>query len=240
MLVGILVSAGSILLVVRVARRQARIRPGFDVARVVLGIGSAIVLGLVTAVQTPGWLAVVAVGAGAALGYFQGGQLQVTIRDGSGFATRTMLGIVLWGGGLLAMQAAGLASRTGVFRLGQALAFFSIAITVGLMAGRSGPVQEARKAAASVAAAAVVALVVAPVALVAGHAVPADAQSGLFTDAELCDFTPRDGFWGHGVFITDSDLSILGIVNHEVTVPSALAACSNGFELDDGVRIAVG
>lgn len=132
------VSAAVLYLSLRKAAREVRIRPAFEWARIALGIGGALLIGIIVGVQTPQILAIGAVVAGGAIGYFQGQQTIVSIRDSKLWAKRTIWGIALWSGGLIAMQLAGLGSRTGLFRIGQAISFFSMAVALGLILGRPG------------------------------------------------------------------------------------------------------
>ncbi|MFV1992108.1 MAG: hypothetical protein ACC652_15355, partial [Acidimicrobiales bacterium] len=128
------------------ARRAARVRSGFEVARVVLGLGTVFVLAAVTGVSTSASLIALAGAAGLAFGFVQGRSLVVELRDERIFATRSLLGVGVWAVGLVAMQLAGLGSRTGLFALGQAVAIFSVAMLIGVMWGRAAPVQQARRA----------------------------------------------------------------------------------------------
>ncbi|MCP5025185.1 MAG: hypothetical protein GY929_02765 [Actinomycetia bacterium] len=51
------------------------------------------------------------------------------------------------------------------------------------------------------------------------------------TDQDLCDLTPTDGFWSQGAATVDGDLSVRGITSFDASVPTAMAACSNGTDL---------
>lgn len=139
------VSAAVLYLSLRKAAREVRIRAGFEWARIVLGIGGVFTVGVVVGVQTPRALTVGAVVVGGAIGYFQGQQTLVFLRDSKLWAKRTVWGIALWSVGLVAMQAAGLGSKTGLFRLGQAISFFSMSVALGIIVGRPGArIPEAR------------------------------------------------------------------------------------------------
>lgn len=118
------------------AARETRIRHWIEYARVAVGLGGALLLGVIVGVQTPPLIAVAAVAGGSAVGYFQGQQTTVSIRESNLWATRTMWGILVWAAGLIAMQVAGLGSRTGIFQLGQAISMFSISVGLGLIVGR--------------------------------------------------------------------------------------------------------
>ncbi len=139
----VIVSAGFSALVLflslRKASKEVRVRPGLEWARVGVGVGGVLIMGVIVGTQTPVPLAVGAVFVGATIGFFQGQQIVVTLRDSQLWAQRTVWGIALFSAGLVAMQLAGLSSRTGLFRFGQAVSYFSIAVGIGLIAGRSKP-----------------------------------------------------------------------------------------------------
>jgi hypothetical protein len=132
------ISAAVLFLSLRKAASEVRIRPAFEWARIALGIGGALLIGMIVGVQTSQVLAIGAIVTGGAIGYFQGQQTIVSIRDSKLWAKRTIWGIALWSGGLIAMQLAGLGSRTGLFRIGQAISFFSMSVALGLIIGRPG------------------------------------------------------------------------------------------------------
>ncbi len=133
----------SLGLVIRTARTQARIRPGFDVLRAVVGVGAIVLMAAVVGVSTPlAWVGA-AIMVGGALGFAQGANLRVVAGEGGLFARRSPLSLVLWGAGIVVMQGAGIASRTGAVRFGQTLGWFSVCLGIGLMLGRRGPMLEA-------------------------------------------------------------------------------------------------
>ncbi|MCP3938638.1 MAG: hypothetical protein GY708_25090 [Actinomycetia bacterium] len=134
--VSIAFSVTVLFLTLSKAKRESRIRHWIEYARVAVGLGGAVLLGVIVGVQTPLVLAVAAVVVGIAIGYFQGQQTTVSIRESKLWAKRTMWGIAVWAAGLVAMQVAGLGSRTGIFRLGQAISMFSISVGLGLIVGR--------------------------------------------------------------------------------------------------------
>ncbi len=239
MVVGLLVTAGMLFLTLRVARRETRIRPGLDIARLVIGAGAVVVMGAIVGVQTPLVLAALAIAAGFVVGFAQGRGLEISFRDGTLFARRTLVGLAVWVVGIVAMQSAGLLNRTGVWRIGQIIAVFGVFTALGLLAGRNRPIGEARRRSTMAAGAAMVLLVpLAALALASGAT--ASAQPLQLTDAEVCDLTPISGSWAQGVSSADSDLSVFGIVSFQVSVPTAVAACSNTWELNDGASVWVG
>ncbi|KAG1647609.1 hypothetical protein GQR58_030467 [Nymphon striatum] len=155
--------------------RKSRLRPVFDVVRVLIQVGAAVAVPIITAVVTPPLLMVGAVLIGVAVGVAQGMFVNVEVENDHVFASRSIIGFVIWGAGLLMMQGAGLANRTGLVEIGQAVTWLSIGISVGLILGRHTSVDRALKVAQAGAVAAV--LLVGGVAVVVGGEVPvAEAQ----------------------------------------------------------------
>jgi hypothetical protein len=136
---GVVVTVAGLLLSLRSARKEARVRRRFEVARVGVGAVGAVVVGVIGSVTTPVAAALAGVAVGGSLGFAQGRQLDVQRRDGALFARRTVLGVVVWFASLAGMQLAGALNRTGMFRLGQTLALAGIAVTLGVMLGRRVP-----------------------------------------------------------------------------------------------------
>jgi hypothetical protein len=187
----IVLTVVSLTFAVLFIRRQARIRFGFDVARAVVGVTAILVMAAVAGVTTPVGAVGGAIAAGLALGFLQGSSVQVASGERGFYARRSPLGIVLWGVGIVAMQAAGLAARSGMVRIGQTIAWFSVCLGVGLMVGRSGPLRDARRNLAGAGVAILLFLVVAaPLTAVLAGAGPAAAQTVQLTDDEVCDLIP--------------------------------------------------
>jgi len=128
--------------------KRTRLRAGFDAARIVIQIAVAVAIPLITGVTTPAPLIIGASVLGLALGFEQGQRLRVECERDSVFVSRSVAGLVVWGVGLLLMQGAGLANRTGLLQLGQAITWFSVGIAVGLMIGRHFRVNSFAQAAA--------------------------------------------------------------------------------------------
>jgi len=121
----IALTAASLTLAVVCVRKRSRIRPRFDLTRAVVGVGAVLVMAEVTHVTTP-WVTVdAAIAVGLALGFAQGSALEISRGERGFYARRSPAGVVLWGVGIVMMQAAGIASRTGTVRIGQTLAWFS-------------------------------------------------------------------------------------------------------------------
>ena len=142
--VSIALSAVLVWLTLRTAHREIRVRPAFEVTRILVGGVALVAMGAVTGVQTPWWLAGFAAVAGVGVGLAQGFRLDVTLRNGELFARRTTSAVAIWVVGLIGMQLAGLLSQSGVFRVGQAIGVFGIAVVAGVMLGRSQPARRAR------------------------------------------------------------------------------------------------
>ncbi len=186
----IVLTVASLTFAVIFARKKSKIRPGFDLTRAAIGIAAIIVMAAVTRINTTTVAFIVAVLAGLALGFAQGLTLKINREERGLYARRSPLGVVLWGAGIVTMQVAGLASRTGTVRLGQTLAWFSACLGIGLMVGRTGPMK--RTLAGAGVAAAVTALMLPSVAAIAGTVTPAAAQEVSLTDEEICSLTPTD------------------------------------------------
>ena len=186
-IVSIILTVASLALAVVFVRKRTRIRMGFDVARAVVGVGAILVMAAITQVATPTAAIVIAVVVGAGLGFAQGSALDIRPGERGFYAQRSPLGIALWGLGIVVMQGAGMASRAGTVRIGQTIAWFSACLGIGLMVGRNGPLENAKKALAGAGVAALAAVLVLPT-LVAGTATPAvAAEAPELTHSELCD-----------------------------------------------------
>ncbi|MCP3857605.1 MAG: hypothetical protein GY698_23245, partial [Actinomycetia bacterium] len=130
-------------------------------------------MGSITGASTPVGIALLCAVGGLAVGFWQGRETVVRLIDGELFAKRTLIGVVLWSGGLAGMQLAGLGNRSGLFSVGQAIGIFSMSTTVGLVVGRKDREQAARL---QPVAAALVLVVGVLGASIAGLAQPGDAQ----------------------------------------------------------------
>lgn len=133
--------------------RRSRLRPVFDIVRIVVQIAVVVTIPMLTGVTTPTTMLLGAVALGGAVGFFQGQHLEVAIEGKKIFVNRSIVGFVIWGGGLILMQAAGLANRTGLVQIGQGISWLSIGIAVGLLLGRHTRVDSAIKAATTAVAA---------------------------------------------------------------------------------------
>lgn len=116
--------------------RRARLRPLFDITRVVIQSAIAVAVPVLTNVVSPAYMVLGPALVGLALGLLQGQRLKVEIDQARLYATRSMVGFMIWGAGLVLMQGAGLANRSGLVEIGQAVTWLSIGISVGLILGR--------------------------------------------------------------------------------------------------------
>lgn len=173
-IVMLIVSVLAVLLSLLLMGRESKLRPRFDVIRVVIMIAVVAVMTLLFTTRTPLWAAAAAVLAGLLLGFTQGRNLTVRATDKGLYAKRTAIAMVAFVAGLAVTQIAGLANRTGAIQFGLALSVLSVTTAIGLMVGRQPAVGAARR----VGAAAVIVILAAPavVALAVDTAEPAHAQ----------------------------------------------------------------
>jgi len=209
----IAITIASLGLAIVMARKQTRIRVGFDVARAVIGVVAIVVMAVVAQVTTPVWAIVTAVGVGLGLGFTQGSTLQVSRQERGLYARRSPIGISLWGSGIIIIQVAGIASRVNAVRLGQTIAWFSVCLGIGLMFGRTGPMRRVIPAAVAVAV-----LVFLPVVAVLSG--PVVAQDGRLSDEDLCVLAPDGRMGAPGA---DSSFAALEPLT---PVDAAIAVCS--------------
>lgn len=181
----IALTAASLALAVFFARKRTRVRIGFDLLRAAVSVGAILLMTALVGVSTPSVAAAAAIVAGLGLGVAQGSRLEVSAGEQGLYARRSPLGIALWGVGIVIMQGAGIASRTGTLQIGQTVAWFSACLGIGLMVGRNGPLQNAKKTFAGTGVAALVAILVTPT-LIGGTATPALAQNLELSDDDVC------------------------------------------------------
>ena len=229
----IVLTVASLGLAVVFARKKTRIRIGFDLTRAIVGIGAILVMAAVTNVTTSTLAVLLAVAGGLALGFTQGSSLEISTGERGFYARRSPIALVGWGAGIIVMQAAGIASRSGAVRLGQTIAWFSACLGIGLLVGRTGPLNRsfARTGVATI----VIAVALPTAVFITGTETQAAAQTIQLTDEEMCDLTPRDGSWSRGLdsgemsfnhYVGETDEFVF--VN--VSAPGATAACANRLE----------
>ena len=169
----IVLTVASLTLAVVFARKKTRVRVGFDVARAVIGVGAILAMAMITNVTTPVVAVLVAVGVGVGLGFTQGSTLEISAGEKGLYAKRTPIALVGWGAGIILMQAAGIGSRIGAVQLGQTVAWFSACMGIGLIVGRTGPLN--KSLARTGVAAAIIALALPATVLFAGAGTQATA-----------------------------------------------------------------
>ncbi len=183
-------SIAGLVVAVRVLRRETPVRTRFDVIRLGISLGSALLITAVLSVDTPPVVIGAALVAGAAVGFLQGQGMHVRIDGDQVFARRSVLAILAWGSGMIVAQGAGLLNRAGTVSIGLAVAYFSAAMVGGTMLGRNQAITKARIATAPAAAAVTVLfLLVAP--FVPGGSEPIGAQAEGFEARFEADAAPR-------------------------------------------------
>lgn len=129
-------------------RKETRVRPKWDIVRIVVSAIVATVMILWFAASAPLWAVGAAVVLGGGLGVWQGRNLVVRMTERGLFARRDTWAIFAFTVGILITQVAGLLNRTNVFRVGIAMTFFSAALALGLFIGRGPKIRAARVAGA--------------------------------------------------------------------------------------------
>ena len=130
------------------ARKERRVRPKFDIARLAIVTATAIGMMLVLA-NTPGWAVVGGVSLGLLLGWLQGRHVSVRIAGPRAYERRNALAVFAFAVGLVVAQGAGLLNRTGAIGIGVGVTFLSAATTAGVIAGRAKRLNAARPGAAA-------------------------------------------------------------------------------------------
>lgn len=131
-------------------RRESRVRPKLDVARMVIVLVVAAVSSVLLSRDAPVWAVLAAVAVGGILGFLQGSRMTLRAAGTRIYAKRTAWALVAFAAGLAVTQIAGLANRTGAITVGVALSFLSAAMTGGVIAGRRPHLVELRQASAAV------------------------------------------------------------------------------------------
>lgn len=176
--VSLVVSAGILVLAIRSVRKEQQVRPGLDLARFGVLLGTTWLMGALLGVSTSEVLRGIGLLVGLAFGLYEGLHLRVRFLGGRVFARRSVLGILAWGLGVVVVQAAGAIDRIGLADLGLALSLVGIGQVVGLFAGRWQVVVSARGSAGRLAGAALLLA-----AVLAGAAWPGPGWSAEAADA---------------------------------------------------------
>ncbi len=150
----LLVSIGGVALTFITIRKPMRVRPNFDLIRIGIAVTTVVVITAVSPISTAPVVAVVATALGLAGGFTIGKRAEIWSDDGALWLKRAGIGLVVWGGSTVLLQAAVIANRTELVDLGRFGSWFGIGMQVGVFVGRMEPRALARAtAAASVAAA---------------------------------------------------------------------------------------
>ncbi|MBB6390326.1 hypothetical protein [Microbacterium thalassium] len=177
------VTAAALIVAIVTARRPRPIRLWVDLLRIAVSAGGLIVVAMLLAVPTPVLWLTVALVAGVGLGLLQGFLQRIERQGAQRVARPTVLGIAVWAIGLIAIQLATLLRNAHVAEIGQAVGWFSVALIVGAIVGRT-----IRGATRPAAATAIVLGVVAGAAVAAWMPLQAEAA----TQRDLCEVFPED------------------------------------------------
>lgn len=128
-------------------RRETRIRPAIEVARVAIIALVAVAGTMLLAEGTPAVAIVIAIALGFALGAWQGSQLVVRAVGDGWTARRTGWSVLAFAAGIALTQLAARADRVAGITLGLATTFLAAALAAGVIVGRRGRVTDARRAA---------------------------------------------------------------------------------------------
>jgi hypothetical protein len=146
-MVVVLLFAGAPAFTVIMMGREREVRVLFDLGRLVVALGTVIVMAGVVGVGTPFVLVGVGLLGGLLLGVFQGLNLKVRLEGAKVFVRRNLWGVLSWGSGICLIQLSAVLSTVGVMNPGLTISLYGIGQTSGLMTGRWHTVKEVRRAA---------------------------------------------------------------------------------------------
>jgi len=118
------------------AARPRPVRVGRELLRVALGMAGAVIVGVVSSVGSSPAVLVAAAAVGVLVGSVRGRSLEVYVEGGRTLARGTPVTVGLFALGMVVVQAAALANRSGLLRLGQAGTVFTVGVGLGIIAGR--------------------------------------------------------------------------------------------------------
>ncbi len=147
--IAIVISVLMLFVTFLTVKRPTRLRPRMDVARIVISISVGLAMLFVFSRETPVWAMALAVVGGGGLGWWQGSNLQVFLKEKGLYAQRNQIAIAAFAGGIVLAQLAGILNRTGMASIGVAGTFLSAAMTAGLFVGRTPQVKKTRLAGAA-------------------------------------------------------------------------------------------
>ncbi len=145
----LLVSIGGVALTFITIRKPMKVRPNFDVIRIAISVVTIVVITTVSPIETAPVVAAVATALGLAGGFTIGRRAEIWTDDGKLWLKRAGIGLIVWGGSTVLLQAAMMANRADLVDLGRFGSWFGIGMQVGVFVGRMEPVALARAAAAA-------------------------------------------------------------------------------------------
>jgi hypothetical protein len=151
---GIVLTVLSVLVSLFLLRREQRIRLRWDFLRVLFTAGGIAGAILLMHVEPRLEYLGIAAGAGLVFGTMQGRALDVRIVEGFALGRRTVLAMLAWGIGIIAMQAAAYLNRADVVEYALVGSAFGAGLALGTFIGSGRAVRVARKRARAVPAAA--------------------------------------------------------------------------------------
>ena len=140
----LVISILGIILSIVLVGKESRLRPKFDIARIVIMGAVAAVLTFIIDITTPLWALSAALVGGVVIGTLQGRNLTVRSTAKGLYAKRTAIAIVAFIAGLAVTQVAGYLKQVGAIQVGVAMTVLSVAVAVGLMVGRAPQVRAAK------------------------------------------------------------------------------------------------
>ena len=143
---GLVLSILGLVVAILLIRKQSRVRPTWDNARLAIATVTIVVMTLVIAVDTPFLLIIVGIAVGVLIGLLQGRNLEVRVSERGLHAKRSIIAAVAFAVGLVIVQIAGFANRNGAVALGLTVSYLSAAMTAGLIVGRRQRIVDARAA----------------------------------------------------------------------------------------------
>lgn len=145
--VAVIVALALLALTFVMIRRETRIRPGFDVARVLVITLVAVAGTALLADATSAVAVVAAIVLGFAVGAWQGSKLVVRVVGDGWTARRTGWSVVAFAIGIAVTQVAARFDSVAGLTLGLSTTFLSAALAAGVIIGRRGRLIDARRAA---------------------------------------------------------------------------------------------
>lgn len=140
----LVVAVIGVILSLLMVGRESRLKPKFDLARIVVMGAVAAVMTFAIGITTPIWALAGALVGGAGIGTLQGRNLAVRATPEGLYTRRSATAVVAFITGLAVTQIAGYLKRTDAIQLGVALTVLSVTVAIGLLIGRRSRVQAVR------------------------------------------------------------------------------------------------